>query len=538
LRCPVKAPPHDGEQDQAKQVERRGIAVYLGAQGRRCQIESTPHNCQHGTWHLTAALLHAGLAPDLSQSRMEQHLELSQHLIECDQTGTQALLGAGGAGGVKLYIIGSQPRTRLKLGKGGARQRLLVPEVPEQRHLVHACRGRHGARGRAFVAVRHDQVHKGPYQALLCIFLYSQSFPPGSPGYPYLVADTAMALRTAGLAYQRGKMRASTCFYTFGVAFLAKSLDTMQALGPSSRFAALPRDSAGVRSVLAHWGIRWRTRSGAVPPTGYVLLSMLSVQVGAALAKDLFHALGSNGTVFLRIAIAALVLLFTQRPRIRGYARADYAALVAFGLVVAGMNTAFYAAIARLPLGIAVTIEFVGPLGIAVIGSRRRLDLLWGALASVGILLLMPMGHASLDPLGIVFSLLAGCGGAAYILLNVRVGRIFPGQQGLALGMLVAALAVLPFGVEHGAILAGAPSLFVKGAGIAMLSTVIPFSLEHAALKRMPARIFGVLMSLEPAAAALVGALLLGEGLGLRGLLALACVTIASTGSARFGGQG
>jgi inner membrane transporter RhtA len=263
---------------------------------------------------------------------------------------------------------------------------------------------------------------------------------------------------------------------------------------------------------------------------------MLSVQVGAALAKGLFHTLGSNGTVFLRIAIAALVLLLTQRPGIRGYRRADYAALIAFGVVVAVMNTAFYAAIARLPLGIAVTIEFVGPLGIAVIGSRRRLDLLWGVLAIAGILLLMPTGHVSLDPLGIVFALLAGCGWAAYILLNVRVGRVFPGRQGLALGMVVAALAVLPFGVEHGAILAGDPSLFVAGAGIALLSTVIPFSLEHVALKRIPARVFGILMSLEPAMAALVGAILLGEGLGLRGLLALMCVTIASTGSARFGG--
>jgi inner membrane transporter RhtA len=261
---------------------------------------------------------------------------------------------------------------------------------------------------------------------------------------------------------------------------------------------------------------------------------MLSAQLGAAIAKGLFPALGPAGTVFLRVAFAALVLLVVVRPRLRGYARGDYAAVALFGLVIVGMNTAFYNAIARLPLGIAVTVEFIGPLGIAVIGSRRRLDLLWGGLAAAGIILLAPTGATSADPLGIVFALVAGAGWAGYILLHVRVGRAFPGGTGLAMAMAVAAVAVIPLGARQSGALLDNPQLLLAGIGVAVLSTVIPFSLEHATLKRLPARTFGVLMSLEPAIAAVVGVVVLGEALGLRGLLALGCVTLASAGSARF----
>jgi inner membrane transporter RhtA len=264
---------------------------------------------------------------------------------------------------------------------------------------------------------------------------------------------------------------------------------------------------------------------------------MLSVQLGAAVAKGLFHTLGPAGTVFLRLGFGALVLLVMERPRLRGYTRADYAAVALFGLVIAGMNTAFYNAIARLPLGIAVTVEFVGPLGVAVFGSRRRLDLLWAGLAAAGILLLAPTGSDSINPLGVVFALVAGVGWAAYILLNVRVGRVFPAGAGLAMAVAVAAVAVLPLGAgESGPLLHG-PQILIAGIGVAVLSTVVPFSLEHAALKRLPARTFGVLMSLEPAIAAVVGLVALGETLGLRGLFALAFVTIAAAGSARFGRQ-
>jgi inner membrane transporter RhtA len=280
-----------------------------------------------------------------------------------------------------------------------------------------------------------------------------------------------------------------------------------------------------------------RALAGAVPPTGLVLLSILSVQVGAALAKGLFLGLGVGGTVFLRIGVAALILLAVQRPRLRGHARAGYGAVIAFGLVIAAMNTAFYAALARLPLGIAVTLEFVGPLGVAVAGSRRRLDLLWGGLAAAGIVALVPIptGRTALDPLGMALALLAGAGWAGYILLNVRVGRVFPGTTGLALAMAVAGLTVLPLGVRTSAAILGHPALLVAGGCVALLSTAIPFSLEHAALKRLPAHVFGVLMSVEPAVGALVGVVMLSEGLSVQTLLAIACVTMASVSSARFG---
>lgn len=274
---------------------------------------------------------------------------------------------------------------------------------------------------------------------------------------------------------------------------------------------------------------------GSLPPAGLLLLAIVSFQLGASIAKGLFPLIGPNATVFLRLAFGSVLLLLLWRPRLRGHTGADYALIAAFGLILAGMNVAFYAALTRLPLGIAVTVEFVGPLGVAVAGSRRRLDLLWVTLAATGILLLAPIGQTAIDPLGVAFALLAGSGWAGYILLNVRVGRAFPGGTGLAMSMAVAALAALPVGVSAGGALLDNPRLLLAGAGVALLSTVIPFSLEHAALKRLPAHIFGVLMSAEPAIAAVIGVLILGEMLGGRGLLALACVIVATAGSAGFG---
>jgi inner membrane transporter RhtA len=264
-----------------------------------------------------------------------------------------------------------------------------------------------------------------------------------------------------------------------------------------------------------------------------VVLSILSVQLGAALAKNLFNELGAGGTVFLRIAFAAVILLVLVRPRIRGHSRSAYAAALFFGLTIAAMNAAFYAAIARLPLGIAVTVEFTGPLAVAVAGSRRRIDLAWAALAAGGILLLTPWDDASIDRLGVALALVAAAGWAAYILLNVRVGKAFAGHAGLALAMVVACVAALPLGIIGAGPALRDARLLLAGAGVAVLSTVIPFSLEHAALKRLPAQVFGVLMSAEPAVAALIGAVVLHQALGLRGLLALAAVSAASVGSAR-----
>lgn len=267
-------------------------------------------------------------------------------------------------------------------------------------------------------------------------------------------------------------------------------------------------------------------------------MSVGSTQVGAAIAKSLFNELGPAGTVFLRVGFAALVLLLLWRPQLRGYVRAKYFVVILFGLALAGMNLCFYSALERIPLGIAVTLEFVGPLGVAIAGSRRLLDLLWVALAASGIVLLAPLGGGKLDPLGAALALLAGSLWAAYILLSARVGRDFSGGAGLALAMAVAALVLLPVGVLGGGAALLDPRLLTTGFGVALLSSAIPYSLELEALRHLSARVFGVLMSLEPAIAALVGFVILGEELGFRAITAVSLVTVAAVGASRFGARG
>lgn len=273
--------------------------------------------------------------------------------------------------------------------------------------------------------------------------------------------------------------------------------------------------------------------AGSVPPTTLVILSMLSVQLGAAMAKGLFHSIGPAGTVAVRVVFAAGILLAIGRPRLRGHSRSAYLVALLFGLTIAGMTLCFYAAVARIPLGIAVTLEFLGPLGLAVAGSRRALDLLWTGCAAAGVLLLSPFAGASLDPLGLGLALGAGAGWAAYILLAGRAGRDFPAAEGLALGMGIAAVALLPVGLIAGGSALLSPTLLLQGLGVALLASVLPFSLEFEALKRIPPAVFGVLMSMEPAIASLVGLLLLGEALGPRTLAALALVSAATIGATR-----
>jgi inner membrane transporter RhtA len=277
----------------------------------------------------------------------------------------------------------------------------------------------------------------------------------------------------------------------------------------------------------------------AVPPTGLVLLSIFSVQLGAAIAKGLFDELGPAGTVFLRVGFAALVLLLLWRPPIRGYARGDYFVAVAFGVVLGAMNFSLYGALDRIPLGVAVTLEFIGPLGVAVGGSRRMLDLLWVVLAAAGIILLAPLdvlGETELDPVGVALALLAGCFWAAYILLSARTGRIFPGGTGLVIAFCVGAVALVPVGVAGGGPALLDPKLLLAGFAVAMLSSAVPYWLDLEALRKLPPRVFGVLMSLEPAVAALVGFVVLGERLGMRALAAVLLVTVAAIGASRFGG--
>jgi inner membrane transporter RhtA len=269
-----------------------------------------------------------------------------------------------------------------------------------------------------------------------------------------------------------------------------------------------------------------------VPPVVLVLGAISSVQVGAAFAKTLFDELGVGGTVFLRILFAAIVLALIWRPRLAGHGRGDLWLAVAFGLTLGAMNFAFYSALDRIPLGIAVTFEFVGPLGVAVAGSRRPLDLLWVALAAAGILLLSDFGSTDLDGLGVALAMLAGGFWAAYILLSARVGGAFPGGGGLALAMIVASVMLLPVGVGDAGADLLVPSILAAGAAVAILSFVIPYSLEMEALRRMPAGVFGVLMSLEPAAGALAGLIVLSEGLAAREVVAILLVIAATAGAA------
>jgi inner membrane transporter RhtA len=274
-------------------------------------------------------------------------------------------------------------------------------------------------------------------------------------------------------------------------------------------------------------------RADRIPPTLLVLGAVASVQFGGAFAKTIFDEIGPGGTVFLRVFFAALILGALWRPTLSGRSAADWRLIAGYGFALVAMNLSFYEALDRIPLGIAVTFEFVGPLGVAIAGSRRALDLLWVALAAAGILLLSDFGTADLDGLGVALALLAGGFWAAYILLAARVGRRYPGGQGLALGMAVGVLMVAPVGLaDAGGDLLDAEVLAI-GFAVAILSSAIPYTLELEALRRMPQGVFGVLMSLEPAAAALAGFIVLGEDLAAREVVAIALVVAASAGAAR-----
>lgn len=261
--------------------------------------------------------------------------------------------------------------------------------------------------------------------------------------------------------------------------------------------------------------------------------AIASVQFGAAFAATLFSRVGPAGAVALRLTSATIVLLALWRPRVRGLTRGELGLAVVFGLVLAAMNTSFYEALHRIPLGVAVTIEFVGPLAVAIGGSRKRIDLVWVALAGAGILLITHAGAHGLNGLGVVLALTAGALWGAYILLNARLGRAFEGGTGLALAMAVATVAVLPAGIAGGGAHLLEPRSLALGALIGILSSAIPYSLENEALRRIAPAVFGVLMSLEPAMGALAGLIVLGQGLGVRALLGIALVVTASVGAAR-----
>jgi inner membrane transporter RhtA len=270
---------------------------------------------------------------------------------------------------------------------------------------------------------------------------------------------------------------------------------------------------------------------GAIPPPAQVLIGIVSVQVGAALAKNLFSAVGSTGTVALRLFFAALILVLLWRPSLR-MNRRTWTVVISYGVVLGTMNLCFYMALERIPLGIAVTVEFLGPLAVALAGSRRWLDAFWAILAAGGVVLLME-GRGDLDLVGFLFALAAAACWGGYILLSAALGRHTSEGSGLAIGMAFAALLAVPFGAAESGTLLLQPWVLVVALGVALLSSVIPYSLELEALRKIPPRVFGVLMSLEPAVAALVGLLVLQESLHALQWVAVLCVVAASAGATR-----
>lgn len=294
-------------------------------------------------------------------------------------------------------------------------------------------------------------------------------------------------------------------------------------------------------------------RPFALPPVPSLLLAAVSIQGGAALAKSLFPLLGPATVTSLRVGFAALILCLIWRPRLNQVSRAGWKTLLPYGVTLGVMNLTYYLALERIPLALAVTLEFVGPLAVAVLNSRRALDFLWVGLATLGLLLIVPWpGQATgvqgggLDPVGVALSLAAGVCWGVYIWAGQRVAQVFAGPQSVALGMGIAAAVILPFGVVLGALHPGGPggawSLLTPGAvftmmGVAVLSSALPYSLEMGALRTLPARVFGVLMSLEPAVAAVIGLVFLHESLSVPQWVAIACVMAASVGVTQGAGK-
>lgn len=274
-------------------------------------------------------------------------------------------------------------------------------------------------------------------------------------------------------------------------------------------------------------------RGGTTPAILLVIVGLACQEVGASIAVLLFPQVGPLGMVMLRLVFSAIILLLIARPRLRGHSRVDWTSVALFGLVLALMNALFYLALERLPLGVTVTIEVLGPLVLSIVASRRASAWLWAVLALAGVVALGGGGWDRLDPIGVLFALGAAGSWAFYILASARVGRAFPKLDGLALAMAIGALLALPLGILD----AGAALLRVElvalGAAVAVLSSTIPYALELIALRRLPAAVFAILMSLAPATAALAGFVFLGQHMTPLEIVGIALVIAASVGAVR-----
>ncbi|WP_149548677.1 EamA family transporter [Streptomyces marokkonensis] len=295
--------------------------------------------------------------------------------------------------------------------------------------------------------------------------------------------------------------------------------------------AATPSTAPGAAPASTPAGVP-RGR-GSLGPVGLVLAGGISVQFGGALAVTLMPRAGALGVVSLRLLVAALVLMALCRPGLRGHSRADWSTVIVFGVAMAAMNGLFYQSVARIPLGPAVTLEVLGPLTLSVLASRRAVNIVWAALALAGVFLLGGGGFSGLDPLGVAFALGAGAMWAAYIVFSARTGRRFPQADGLALAMAVAAVLFLPLGIAESGTKLLDPTVLGLGAAVAVLSSVLPYTLELLALRRLPASTFAILMSLEPALAAAAGFLILDQALSAPEAAAIALVVAASMGAVR-----
>lgn len=275
------------------------------------------------------------------------------------------------------------------------------------------------------------------------------------------------------------------------------------------------------------------TRRPAPSPLLLVLVAIASVQFGSSFAKLLFASAPPWVAAWLRLLGAAVILVLLARPRLNGRTRRDWSLVLGYGLSMVAMNVVFYLAIARIPIGVAVTVEFLGPLGVAVLSSRRRRDYLWVGLAAIGVLLL-GFQPAALDPLGLALAALAGVFWGVYIILARPTGLRWEGFTGVTMAACIGAVTLFPLVFlpgDHSWVVR--PEVWLWGAALGLLSSVIPYGLEMRALRIMHRGTFGILMSLEPAAAALAALVLLGEGLSALELAAMGCVIAASIGAVR-----